>query len=122
MLARAARELVEYFAGDRRAFTVPLGRPAGATPFQNRVWDALLSIPWGETRTYGQLARALGSSPRAVGGACHRNPLPLFIPCHRVVAQTGLGGYSGDWERGRALTIKQRLLDHEAGRRVLSTG
>lgn len=111
-VAEAARQVEQYFAGRRTGFTVPLRRPA-ATPFQHRVWDAMLRIPAGETRTYGELAAELGTSPRAVGGACGRNALPLFIPCHRVVAKTGLGGFSGDWETGLALDVKQRLLEHE---------
>ncbi len=85
-----------------------------ATAFQARVRAALQAIPVGQTRTYGDLANELGSAPRAVGGACRTNPLPVIVPCHRVVARSGLGGYSGDWERGAALCCKQRLLDLEA--------
>ncbi|MBI5015246.1 MAG: methylated-DNA--[protein]-cysteine S-methyltransferase [Deltaproteobacteria bacterium] len=114
VLQRAARELEEYFAGRRRTFSVPLRRPPSATAFQHLVWDELLRIPFGETRTYGELARALGTAARAVGGACGRNALPLFIPCHRVVAKAGLGGFSGDWESGLALDVKRVLLEHEA--------
>lgn len=112
VLAWAAREIREYFAGTRKAFTVPLAPPE-ATPFSLRVWEAMAKIPYGETRTYGQLAAQLSTSARAVGGACRRNPLPLLIPCHRVVAKNGLGGYSGDWEKGKALTIKEKLLAWE---------
>jgi methylated-DNA-[protein]-cysteine S-methyltransferase len=115
VLRQAAREIEEYFAGRRRSFSVPLHRPTTASAFQHRVWDELERIPFGETRTYGEIARHLGTSPRALGGACARNALPLFIPCHRVVARTGLGGFSGDWETGRALDVKQVLLAHEAG-------
>jgi len=114
VLAAAAREIREYFRGERRDFGVPLRPPAAATPFQRRLWDALLRIPYGETRTYGALAADLGTSARAVGGACGRNALPLFIPCHRVVAKGGLGGFSGDWEKGLAVDVKQVLLAHEA--------
>ncbi len=114
ILAEACAQLEAYFGGRLRRFSVPLGRPADATPFQERVWDALLTIPFGQTLTYGQLAGRLGSSARAVGGACRRNPLPLFVPCHRVVAARGLGGYSGDWETGKAVRLKRALLDHEA--------
>jgi methylated-DNA-[protein]-cysteine S-methyltransferase len=116
VLAAAAAELGEYFRGSRREFSVPLRRPSTATPFQERLWDALLRIPYGQTRTYGELAVELATSPRAVGGACARNRLPLLIPCHRVVAKGGLGGFSGDWETGMALDVKQVLLAHE-GRR-----
>lgn len=120
VLAEAARQLDEYFRGRRREFRLPIRRPAGATEFQNRVWDALLRIPFGETRTYGQIAQELGTSPRAVGGACARNALPIVIPCHRVTARSGLGGFSGEWETGLALDVKKVLLDLEA--RVASEG
>ena len=115
-LEEAARQISEYFAGRRSTFSVPIRRPPGATDFQHRVWDALLAIPPGETRTYGELARVLGTSPRAVGGACARNALPLLIPCHRVVARSGLGGFSGEWGTGLALDTKKALLELEAAR------
>lgn len=114
VLREAETQILEYLAGARREFTVPSRRPPGATAFQNRVWDALLAIPPGQTRTYGELARDLGTSPRAVGGACARNALPLLIPCHRVVARGGLGGFNGEWETGLALDVKKALLEHEA--------
>ncbi len=82
------------------------------TVFQRRVWQVLLNIPPGQTRTYGELARELGSSPRAVGGACRRNPIPLLIPCHRVVAANGDGGFAGHTS-GRWMDIKRWLLEHE---------
>lgn len=82
------------------------------TPFQRRVWQALRRIPAGRTLTYGELARQLGSSPRAVGGACRSNKIPLVIPCHRVVAKTGLGGFMGR-TGGAGLVLKQWLLEHE---------
>ena len=113
ILATAARQLEEYFAGERGTFTVELLRPLGASDFQHRVWDAMERIPCGETRTYGDLARELGTSPRAVGSACGRNALPILIPCHRVVSASGLGGYAGDWEKGLALEVKSVLLEHE---------
>ena len=83
------------------------------TPFQRRVWRLIAAIPPGTTRTYGELAAALGSSARAVGGACRANPCPLVVPCHRVVARDGLGGFAGD-RGGRLLDIKRWLLAHEA--------
>lgn len=108
VLDEAARQLDEYFAGARRAFDLPLA-PAG-TPFRRRVWQALRTIPWGRTRSYGAVARALGTAPRAVGGACAANPIPIIVPCHRVVAAGGgLGGFSG----GEGCDTKRRLLEHE---------
>lgn len=104
VLAQAAAQLAEYFAGQRQSFTVPLA-PRG-TPFQQEVWRALCAIPYGQTRSYGQLAAALGrpSAARAVGGACRRNPIWLMIPCHRVVGASGsLTGYAGGLERKKAL-------------------
>jgi methylated-DNA-[protein]-cysteine S-methyltransferase len=97
VLRKAAEELREYFAGKRRRFTVPLA-PAGGTPFRRAVWDALREIPWGETRSYGRVAARVGrpAACRAVGGANGANPLPIFVPCHRVVNGDGsLGGYAG---------------------------
>lgn len=82
------------------------------TPFQQRVWRALQQIPHGAQRRYGELAVTLGSSPRAVASACRANPLPLFFPCHRVVAANSLGGYMG-MRDGYGLAIKQWLLQHE---------
>ena len=109
VLDEAARQLDEYFAGARSAFDLPLA-PAG-TPFRQRVWRALRTIPWGRTRSYGAVARALGTAPRAVGGACGANPIPIIVPCHRVVsANGGLGGFSG----GEGCDTKRRLLEHEA--------
>jgi len=109
LLERAARELKEYFAGTRRDFTLPLA-PAG-TPFQLQVWRALRAIPYGETRTYGQIAAAVGrpKASRAVGGANNRNPLPIVIPCHRVIGSNGqLTGYAGGLETKRLLLRLER--------------
>ena len=103
--------LAAYFAGDRSALDRLPVRLAG-TPFQHRVWERLRRIPPGGTLSYGALARELGTSARAVGGACRSNPVPLVVPCHRVVAAAGLGGYSG--ERGGDWLEKKRwLLRHE---------
>ena len=103
--AAACAQLAEYFAGKRREFDLPLA-PHG-TPFQRRVWQALLSIPFGSVRTYGDVARDIGQphATRAVGQANGRNPLPIVIPFHRVIAGDGtIGGYSA------GLNVKHRLL------------
>ncbi len=108
MLRQAVRELEEFFAGERRSFTVPLA-PVG-TPFQQQVWRALQTIPYGATCTYRDIACAVGrpAACRAVGMANHCNPIPIIIPCHRVVGADGrLTGYAG------GLAIKSRLLQFE---------
>jgi methylated-DNA-[protein]-cysteine S-methyltransferase len=105
-----AEQLTEYFEGRRRAFELPLA-PEG-TPFQLRVWNALLEIPYGETISYGELAARIGdrSASRAVGAANGSNPLPIVIPCHRVIGSNGkLTGYGG------GLAIKHQLLALERG-------
>ena len=105
LLDRAATQLGEYFRRERRAFDLPLG-PKG-TDFQKSVWRAITQIPYGETRSYGSLAQGLGSAARAVGMAAGKNPLPILVPCHRVVGKGGaLGGYSG----GGGIPTKRRLL------------
>ena len=104
LLREAERQLAAYFAGHLQVFSLPL-RTEG-TPFQEKVWRALQQIPYGETRTYGELAASIGqtAAARAVGGANHRNPLPIVIPCHRVVAaHGGLGGYGGGLDKKRWL-------------------
>jgi methylated-DNA-[protein]-cysteine S-methyltransferase len=109
LLVRAVRELDEYFRGDRSSFSMPLRFEEG-TAFQKRVWNALLDIPMGETRSYGQIAGAIGrpTASRAVGAANGQNPLAIVVPCHRVIGQNGtLTGYGGGLER------KRWLLDHE---------
>jgi methylated-DNA-[protein]-cysteine S-methyltransferase len=111
---RVAAELREYFAGERRDFSLPLDLPG--TAFQRGVWEALRAIPFGETRSYGDLARALGKpgASRAVGQANARNPVPIVVPCHRVLASDGgLGGYLGAWGESSATSTKRWLLDHE---------
>ena len=108
LLQRAAQQLTEYFAARRRRFDLPL-RPQG-TAFQQAAWSALCDIPYGQTRTYAQQAAAIGNPKacRAVGMANHRNPLPLFIPCHRVIGAGGkLTGYAG------GLAVKRFLLELE---------
>ncbi|MCM1251055.1 MAG: methylated-DNA--[protein]-cysteine S-methyltransferase, partial [Alistipes sp.] len=105
LLRRAVQELQEYFDGVRRSFDLPLA-PAG-TPFQQQVWSALLEIPYGETRTYGEIAARIGrpKACRAVGMANNRNPIAIFVPCHRVVGASGaLVGYAA------GLSVKEFLL------------
>jgi methylated-DNA-[protein]-cysteine S-methyltransferase len=109
LLREACDQLQKYFDGKRMSFDLPLA-PEGSD-FQKRVWAALCAIPPGETRSYADIARTIGSAPRAVGGANGANPIPLFIPCHRVIAADGsLGGYSG----GDGPATKRFLLDHES--------
>jgi len=108
VLTTAATQLAEYFAGARRVFDLPLA-PRG-TGFQQLVWRALAAIPFGETRSYGELARAIGrpAASRAVGAANGKNPLSIIVPCHRVIAASGeLTGYAG------GLPAKRWLLAHE---------
>lgn len=108
LLRKAAEEIGDYFAGSRRRFTLPLA-PEG-TPFQQKVWEALRTIPYGETRTYKQIAIQIGhnQSFRAVGMANNRNPIVIVVPCHRVIGYDGkLTGYAG------GLDIKERLLELE---------
>lgn len=105
LLHKAAEEIGEYFAGSRREFTLPLA-PEGS-PFQQKVWKALRTIPYGETRTYKQIAIQIGhnQSFRAVGMANNRNPIVIMVPCHRVIGYDGkLTGYAG------GLDVKERLL------------
>jgi methylated-DNA-[protein]-cysteine S-methyltransferase len=114
LLDRAARQLDEYFAGRRTEFDLPLG-PRG-TGFQQLVWRALLAIPFGDTRSYGEQARTIGrpSASRAVGAANGKNPISIIVPCHRVIAGSGeLTGYAG------GMDAKRWLLEHE--RAVIAT-
>lgn len=114
LLEQAASEVTEYLAGKRREFTVPV-RTKG-TPFQEKVWAALRRIPFGETRSYGEIACEVGSprGARAVGMACNRNPVLLLVPCHRVIGRTGkLVGFAV------GLSMKERLLELE-GREIPS--
>ncbi|UHD16784.1 methylated-DNA--[protein]-cysteine S-methyltransferase [Thiocapsa bogorovii] len=104
-------QLRAYFEQASTGFDLPVSLVG--TDFQQRVWAELRRIPAGETRTYGEIARRLGSGPRAVGQACRANPCPIVVPCHRVVAVDGLGGFSGD-TNGRKLAVKRWLLGHES--------
>ncbi len=110
LAAAVCQQLQAYFDDPLQRFTLPLA--LAGTPFQSRVWQALRAIPATETRSYGQLARALGSAPRAVGGACRVNPAPIIVPCHRVLAASGLGGYGGATS-GVRMALKRWLLEHE---------
>jgi len=108
LIDKAAAELLDYFDGNRREFSVPLS-PKG-TEFQKKVWSALIDVPYGETRTYKDIAVAVGSEKacRAVGLANNRNPIWIIVPCHRIIgANGGLTGYGG------GLDMKQKLLDLE---------
>jgi methylated-DNA-[protein]-cysteine S-methyltransferase len=109
LLARARAQLHAYFDGELTAFDLPVA-PAG-TPYRRAVWKALRTIPYGATRTYGQLAAQAGGSPRSVGQANGANPIPIIVPCHRVLASNGLGGYSA----GDGSATKRYLLNLEAG-------
>lgn len=111
LLEAGRKQLLEYMAGERKVFDLPLA-PQG-TPFQEKVWRALTEIPWGETRSYGDIARAVDNPKgyRAVGMANNRNPIPILIPCHRVVGADGsMTGYGG------GLELKQALLTLEGNK------
>jgi methylated-DNA-[protein]-cysteine S-methyltransferase len=105
VLREASRQLDRYFGRKLRRFDLPLA--ARGTDHQKRVWAMMREIPFGETATYGGMAMALGSGPRAVGMACARNPIPIIVPCHRVL---GSGGKGGGFSGGRGLPTKHQLL------------
>ena len=105
-----ARELSNYFQNSKTKFSIMCGLKG--SPFQLRVWQALQKIPEGHILTYGELARKLHSSPRAIGQACRTNPVPIIVPCHRIVASSHLGGFAGATV-GAMLNIKKWLLKHE---------
>jgi methylated-DNA-[protein]-cysteine S-methyltransferase len=108
LLREARRQLLAYFAGRLREFDLPL--KLVGSPFQLRVWQAMQRIPYGETRSYGELAHDTDSAPRAVGYACGSNPIAIIVPCHRVLAAgQRIGGYSG----GEGIATKRRLLELE---------
>ncbi|MEW8508249.1 MAG: methylated-DNA--[protein]-cysteine S-methyltransferase [Candidatus Thiodiazotropha sp.] len=109
-VSRVIDAIQAYLQEPQSAFNLePL---LNGTPFQLRVWKKLQEIPCGKTMTYGELAEKIGSGARAVGNACRANPCPLIVPCHRVVATTGLGGFAGE-RGGEKLEIKRWLLRHE---------
>ncbi len=109
LVQKACQQVLDYLKEPSSAFSLPLS--THGTAFQQCVWQAIAQIPCGQTRTYGQLARQIGSGPRAVANACGANQMPLVIPCHRVVAKNGIGGFMQGKVNG--LRIKQWLLQHE---------
>jgi methylated-DNA-[protein]-cysteine S-methyltransferase len=113
VLRIASQQLQAYFAGEIFEFDLPL-RPTGGE-FQQSVNAAMSAIPYGETQTYGDIAKALGASAQAVGNACGKNSIPVIIPCHRVLGAQGLGGFSGDG----AVETKVKLLIHEGAAGLL---
>lgn len=112
LLAEAARQLGDYFAGRRRGFDLPVAFLPGLA---GEVMRAMQAIPFGETRTYGELARALGVPAQAIGQACGANPVPVIVPCHRVLGATGLGGFSAPG----GVETKVALLRHEGAASLL---
>lgn len=115
LAAQAVKQLQHYFQHADYVFNLPLRR-TGST-FQNKVWQAIAAIPVGQTQTYGALAKQIGSAARAVGQACGNNHLPLLIPCHRVVAAQGLGGFMRSSTAHDTLQIKSWLLRHEGAKK-----
>ncbi|PYG27033.1 methylated-DNA-[protein]-cysteine S-methyltransferase [Pelagimonas varians] len=113
LLKEAQAQIDAYFAGTLRVFDLPLS--VRGSDFQKKVCDAIYAIPFGETRRYGDLAKDIGVSAQAVGGGCGGNPIPLIIPCHRVLAATGLGGFSGS----HGVETKVALLRHEGAASLL---
>jgi methylated-DNA-[protein]-cysteine S-methyltransferase len=109
LLAEAARQMAAYFAGELTAFDLPLD--PGGSVLERGVFDAMRAIPYGQTRTYGDIASELGTYGQPVGQACGANPIPVIIPCHRVLSATGLGGYSG----AGGIETKIALLKLEGG-------
>lgn len=105
------QELSAYFKNPKHSFK--MNYELNGTEFQQKVWEAILSIKVGKTLTYSDLAKELNTGPRAIGNACRHNLIPIIIPCHRITAVTGLGGYSGAIEGGLPV-IKQWLLNHES--------
>jgi methylated-DNA-[protein]-cysteine S-methyltransferase len=114
LAAQACAQIERYLEDPEFRFDLPLA--SQGTPFQRRVWRKIAAIGTGRTRSYGEIARELGSSPRAVGQACGANPVPLVVPCHRVLAAGGLGGFAHH-EGGFHLSVKRWLLAHEGAAR-----
>lgn len=112
LLTEARQQLAAYFAGARRAFDLPVAFRPG---LEGEVMRAMCAIPFGETRTYGDLAKALGAPAQAIGQACGANPLPIIVPCHRILGASGLGGYSAPG----GVETKVALLKHEGAASLL---
>ncbi len=108
--AKVHRQIMEYFELQRTEFDLPVD--IRGTTYQNRVWSEVAKIAYGESLTYGDIAKAINSGPRAVGNACRHNPIPIIIPCHRVVKKGGIGGYCGSVV-GKQIQQKDWLLRHE---------
>ena len=106
LAGETARQIEAYFAGKLKQFDLPLH--AEGTPFRQKVWQALRDVPYGQTRSYGEIARAVDSAPRAVGGACGANPIAIVVPCHRIV---GAGGWIGGFSGGAGCATKHLLLE-----------
>lgn len=115
LLREAAAQLAAYFADPLFRFDLPMR--ADGTEFRKKVWAGIATIACGEVMAYADLARLVGSAPRAVGGACGANPLPVIIPCHRVVARQGLGGFNARKDGVDWLPVKRWLLAHEQNSR-----
>jgi len=108
LAGETARQIEAYFAGKLKQFDLPLH--ATGTPFRQKVWQALSDVPYGQTRSYGEIARQVDSAPRAVGGACGANPIAIVVPCHRIV---GAGGWIGGFSGGDGCATKHLLLELE---------
>ena len=117
LLHLAASQISEYFAGTRTNFDLPL--QVIGSEFQQAVCDAMLAIPFGQTVTYGDIAKQLNAPAQAVGQACGGNPIPLIIPCHRVLGANGLGGFSGAGGGLAGIELKVQLLRHEGAAGLL---
>lgn len=117
LLRRARAQIDEYFDGSRTEFDLPL-RVLGSE-FQRAVCDQMSAIPFGETVTYGDISKQLSIPAQAIGQACGGNPIPLIIPCHRVLGATGLGGFSGDGGGLSGIELKVQLLRHEGAAGLL---
>ncbi len=110
--ANVCSQIRQYLDDPKANNQLDISCSIAGTPFQQKVWRELRNIPVGKVVTYGELAKRLGTSARAVGNACRKNPVPVVIPCHRVVSSSGIGGYAGD-TGGDLLKIKSWLLQHE---------
>lgn len=107
------KQLLQYFDDPKHQFTIPM--QLDGTPFQRKVWQALQCIPTGTVATYGELAKKLQTSPRAIGNACRQNPIAIIVPCHRIVGQKSLVGYAGQTQ-GAGIRTKEMLINHEGSK------